>query len=44
MATKNNLEKVLLERLDDLSEDEVGSILENLVKEFYKAYYVYNRN
>ena len=42
MATKNNLEKVLLERLDDLSEEEVGSILENLVKEFYKAYYVYN--
>lgn len=42
MTKKHNIEKGLDEKLDDLSQDEVEAILENLIKEFYKAYSDYN--
>ena len=42
MVTKNKLEHDLRERLDDLTSDEVSSILESSIKKFYGAYLVYD--
>lgn len=42
MTSKNNLEKGYKEKLYELTEEEVGSLVENLVKEYHKAYYTYD--
>lgn len=42
MTTKNKIEKDYKDKLDELSPEEVSSILDNLIKDFYKAFSVYN--
>lgn len=42
MVNINRLEKDLKERMGELSLEEVEGVIDNLVKEFYKAYYKYD--